>query len=102
MLTAYHQKVNVINKQQDKSITNQKNTSMFLQNSHFHEYIMQKDVDFLSTLVEKSNKSEELYLSLIYNQIIDLCYSSESVVNSFSRRFLQLINTEKNVELNKI
>ncbi len=26
---------------------------------------------------------------------------SESVVNSFSRRFLQLINTEKNVELNK-
>ncbi len=74
MLTAYHQKVNVINKQQDKSITNQKNTSMFLQNSHFHEYIMQKDVDFLSTLVEKPNKSEELYLSLIYNQIIDLCH----------------------------
>jgi len=101
MLTVYHQKLSNINKQQDQSNTNQKNISMFLQNSHFHEYIIEKDVDFLSTLVEKPNKTEEFHLNLIYNHVIDLCHASESVINSFSRRFLQLINTEKNVELNK-
>jgi hypothetical protein len=46
VLSEYHQTLNNINKQQDKSNTNQKNLSMFLQNSHFHEYIMHKDVDF--------------------------------------------------------
>ena len=46
MLTVYHQKLSNINKQQDQSNTNQKNISMFLQNSHFHEYIIEKDVDF--------------------------------------------------------
>jgi len=74
---------------------------MFLQNSHFHEYIMHKDVDFLFTLIEKPKQTEELHLHFIYNQVIHLCYTSESVINSFSRRFLQLLNTEKNVELNK-
>ncbi len=101
MLTVYHQKLSNINKQQDQSNINQKNISMFLQNSHFYEYIIEKDVDFLSTLVEKPNKTEEFHLNLIYNHVIDLCHAFESVINSFSRRFLQLINTEKNVELNK-
>ncbi len=74
---------------------------MFLQNSHFHKYLLSKDVDFLSTLIEKLNKSEELHLNLIYNHIITLCSSSKTVINSFSRRFLQLINTEKNIQFNK-
>lgn len=74
---------------------------MFLQNSHFHEYLLSKDIDFLCTLVKKPEKSKELHLDLIYNQIISLCYTSESVINSFSRKILQLINTEKNVEFNK-
>ncbi len=100
-LTIYYEKLNVINKQQTQSNINQKNISMFLQNSHFHEYLLSKDVDFLCTLIEKPEKSEELHLNLIYNQIISLCYTSESVINSFSRRILQLIFTEKNVEFDK-